>query len=100
MKKRHSVFFDFDKTKDWRVHALVSFSLLASIFLSGCADLSVNRGKGDLGPEDTPKPVPGKDIFVNYGEHPFCSNIKFASDDFDHYKGVFGNPEYLSLIHI
>jgi len=67
--------------------------VIVMLFIHGCTEPGIRIGDDELRPEDLPMPVPRKDIFVNYGEHPFCSNIKFASNDFDHYDGVH-NTEY------
>lgn len=65
-------------------------------FLQGCADSDVQSQVADLEleTESLPASIENKNIFSNYGGPSFCSNVKFASDDFDHYKNAYSEEYY------
>lgn len=90
MKNESERRYTFNRSLQW---LLLLTLLIGSVTLQGCSGPNINLGDGDLPPDYIP-PVPRKDVFVNYGEHPFCTNIKFASNDFDHYDGVYRADYY------
>ena len=64
----------------------LTIALMLTVLLSACAGPKTNL-HNELRPSNYP--IRNKNIFTSLGEHPFCSNIKFASDDFDHYDNAY-----------